>query len=250
MNVEYYKWYSDHLNQDMELKIYGHAGRPILVFPCQGGRFYEFEDFGMVDVCRWFIDEGKFQFYAVDSVDFQSWANSGAHPSDRAKRHEHYDQYITYEFAPFFRQHSRADKAITYGASMGAYHAANFFFRHPDIFDGVIALSGIYRLEMFIGEYMDESVYLNTPLAYLPNLKDPAYLEQYQKSDIIICTGQGAWEEPMLTDTRTLDKILDEKKLPHWVDIWGSDVNHDWPWWRKMLPYFLGSLLSKKKEQS
>ena len=33
--------------------------------------------------------------------------------------------------------------------------------------------------------------------------------------------------------------LLNAKGIPHWLDVWGHDVNHDWPWWRKMLPYFL-----------
>jgi esterase/lipase superfamily enzyme len=30
--------------------------------------------------------------------------------------------------------------------------------------------------------------------------------------------------------------------VPAWFDYWGYDVNHDWPWWRRQLPYFLGKL--------
>ena len=117
-----------------------------------------------------------------------------------------------------------------------------FFFRHPQIFDTVISISGLLRLNHFIGDYMDETVYFNTPLSYLPNLDDPAYLDLYRQSRIIVCVGQGAWEDEMLADARTLKQILERKDIPHWVDIWGGDVNHDWPWWRKMLPYFLDKL--------
>ena len=27
-----------------------------------------------------------------------------------------------------------------------------------------------------------------------------------------------------------------------WIDYWGYDVNHDWPWWYKQMNYFLGRL--------
>lgn len=94
----------------------------------------------------------------------------------------------------------------------------------------------------FIGDYMDENVYFNSPLAFLPNLSDPWYLDQYRQSRIIVCAGQGDWEDEMLADTRALESILKQKDIPHWVDIWGGDVNHDWPWWHKMLPYFLDKL--------
>ena len=48
VNIKYYKEYSHHLNRDMEFKVYGHSGQPILIFPCQDGRFYDFENFNMV----------------------------------------------------------------------------------------------------------------------------------------------------------------------------------------------------------
>lgn len=244
MNIEYHKWWSPNLGHDMELKVYGTSGKPILVFPAQGGRFYEYEDFKMIEAISGFIDEGKIKVFTVDSLDNQSWANWSAHPADRARRHEDYDHYITQEVVPLIRQHSGENefKIVSTGVSMGAYHAGNFFFRHPDIFDVVIALSGLFQLRMFVGDYVDEVVYLNCPLYFLPNLTDPWYLEQYRSSKIIVCVGQGAWEDAMLADAYALKRIMDEKKIPAWIDIWGHDVNHDWPWWRVMMPYFLGKL--------
>jgi esterase/lipase superfamily enzyme len=243
MNIEYHKWWSDHLNQDMELKVYGHAGKPVLVFPCQGGRFYEWEDFRMIDAIHWFIDEGKIQLYTVDSIDKQSWANWNAHPADRGRRHADYDQYIIHEVVPFIRLRTHSDqKLISTGCSMGSYHAANFFFRHPDIFDTMLSISGPFSLNIFVGDYMDDNIYFNSPLAYLPDLTDAWFLDQYRQSKIIACCGQGAWEERMLADTYALKKVLEDKGIPAWIDIWGFDVNHDWPWWHKMVPYFLGQL--------
>lgn len=244
MQIEYYKWYSPNIGHEMELKVFGYYGKPAIVFPAQGGRFYEFEDFGMVDAIHDIIEIGKIKLFTVDSIDFQAWANGSAHPYDRGLRHEDYDRYIIQEVIPFARRlcGDTDHKLLTTGCSMGAYHAANFFFRHPDQFDTLIALSGIYHLEMFVGSYMDERVYYNSPLAYLSNLDDPWYLDQYRQSKIIICSGQGAWEEAMLASTLSLKNILDAKEIPAWIDIWGYDVNHDWPWWQKMLPYFLNSL--------
>lgn len=243
MQVEYHKWWSCCLGQEMELKAYGHAGKPVIVFPALSGRFFEFEDFGMVEAVRPFVEDGRFRFYTVDSVDSQSWANWSAHPAERAQRHEDYDQYIVNELVPFVRSHSgTAPPFVATGVSMGGYHAANFFFRHPDIFDTVIALSGLFQLRHYLGEYSDDRVYFNSPLHYLANLDDPWYLEQYRHSRIIICAGQGAWEEPMAEDARALQRVLESKAIPAWVDLWGFDVNHDWPWWRKQLPYFLERL--------
>ena len=244
MRIEYHKWYSPNLGQEMELKVYGYFGKPTLVFPAQASRFFEFEDVGMLGAVSDFVESGQIKLFTVDSVDAQSWANEGAHPADRARRHEQYDRYIVDEVVPFMRQHSgdTKERFLTTGVSMGGYHAGNFFFRHPDIFDTVIAISGLFRLNYFIGDYMDENVYLNSPLNYLPNLTDQKYLDLYRKSRIIVCAGQGAWEEDMLADAHALRQVLDAKDVPHWIDFWGGDVNHDWPWWRKMLPYFLGLL--------
>lgn len=243
MNVEYHHFWSTCINQAMEFKIYGHAGKPILVFPAQGGRFYEFEDFGMVEAARWFIEEGKIRLVTPESLDYQTWANWNAHPADRARRHEDYDRYICSELVPWVQEHCHtSEKWMTTGVSMGGYHCANFFFRHPDIFDGTLSLSGIMRLNMFVGDYMDDNIYFNSPLLYLPNLDDPWYLDQYRQSKIVVCVGQGAWEEPMLADARALQGILAQKSIPCWIDFWGYDVNHDWPWWRKMWPYFLSKV--------
>ena len=244
MQIEYHKWFSPILGHDMELKVYGYYGKLVLVFPSQQGRFHDFEDWGMTNTLARFIESGQIKLFAVDSLDSQTWANWEAHPADRARRHQDYDRYIVEEVVPFMRRHSgnTDQKFMTTGVSMGAYHAANFFFRHPDIFDAVVALSGLFRLNHFIGDYLDENVYFHTPLAYLPDLNDPWYLDRYRQSHIIVGVGQGAWEDEMLEDARLLKHILEQKGIPHWIDIWGHDVNHDWPWWHKMLPYFLDKL--------
>jgi len=244
MKTEYHKWFSSALGHEMEMNIYGYYGKPIVVFPAQSGRFFDFENFGMVQAVATHIESGRVKLFCVDSIDSQSWVNWGAHPADRARRHQDYDRYITDEVAPFVRDHcgGSQQKIIATGASMGGYHAANFFFRHPDIFDTTIALSGVFSLKMFIGDYMDENVYFNSPIHYLSNLEDPWYLDRFRSSNIIICCGQGAWEDQMIADSQALKHILDSKDIPNWVDFWGHDVNHDWPWWQKMLPYFLDHL--------
>lgn len=243
MNIEYHRGWSRNLGQDMELKVYGQGGKPVIVFPCQGGRFHEYEDFGMVEACRPFIDAGMIALFTVDSVDHESWCNDAVPPAERARRHDDYDRYIVEEAVPFVRElMPRSGGILATGCSMGAFHAANFFFRHPDVFDAVIALSGLYSAAHFLGDCTDPAAYFNSPLAYLPNLADPWYLERIRKGRIVVCSGQGAWEEATLTDTRALQAVLAAKKVPAWFDYWGHDVSHDWPWWRLQMPYFLGHM--------
>ena len=49
------------------------------------------------------------------------------------------------------------------------------------------------------------------------------------------------WDEA-IDDTRSLDYLFREKSVPAWIDYWGHDVNHDWPWWYKQMNHFLGHL--------
>lgn len=242
MHVERHKWWSGSLGQDMELEVYGRGGQPVVVFPSQEGRFWDFAGFGMVEACASLVEAGRVRLFSLDGIDWQSWTCHGASPAQRVGRHLDYDRYVMEEAVPFVRQASGRETAWVTGCSMGAFHAANFFFRHPDAFDGVIAISGLYQPRGFLGDYCDENVYFNTPLYYLPDLEDPWYLDRYRRSQIVFAVGQGAWEDECLRDTRALQAILERKGIPAWFDYWGHDVNHDWPWWRRMLPYFLERL--------
>jgi len=101
LNVDERSWFSAALGQDMALKVYGHAGRPVLAFPSQDGRYWDFESWGMVDACSAFIDEGRARIIAVDGIDWQSWTNQSISPADRARRHDDYDRYLAAEVVPF-----------------------------------------------------------------------------------------------------------------------------------------------------
>jgi esterase/lipase superfamily enzyme len=239
MHVEEHAWFSPALGQDMSLKVYGHDGRPVVAFPSQEGRYWDFEHWGMVDACAGLIEAGRARIVAVDGIDWQTWANWNAHPGDRARRHEDYDRYVANEVVPFVRDLTGRETAWATGASMGAYHAANALLRHPDRFDGLVAMSGLYQLRMFVGDAADDAVYFNSPLHFLPGLEDPWYLDRLRAARIAIVVGQGAWEEEMVADTKALEEVLRAKSIPAIVDYWGHDVNHDWPWWRKMLPHYL-----------
>lgn len=245
MNIEYHLWNSPSLGQNMELKVFGHTGQPFLVFPTSSGRFFDFEDNGMVHSAEHFINSGKIKLFCVDSIDPQSWDNREKSPEEKAGRHNDYDRYITGEVVPFIHNHCRSgERIMCTGVSMGASHSVLFFLKHPDLFRGTIALSGIYNFRYFLDNYAGDSldVYYNSPLDFLPGLEDPWYLDRYRESDIIICVGQGAWEEPMIADTRRIKEILEARNVPCLIDFWGHDVNHDWPWWRLQFPYFLRRL--------
>jgi esterase/lipase superfamily enzyme len=247
MHIEEHHWYSPNLKREMSVKVYGHWGRPLIVFPCSRGRYFDYEGMGMIAAIAGFIDAGRIKLFCVDSIDAESWYDFNVVPAERNARHEAYDRYVTGEVVAFVRDHCQLPQAniLTNGCSMGAYHAVNFFFKHPDLFGGTLALSGLYRLdrsEFGLQSHELESVYFNSPLAYLPGIDDGATLDAYRRRQIVICCGQGAWDEEALEDTRDLEHILQAKAVPAWIDIWGHDVYHDWPWWFKQMNYFLNKL--------
>lgn len=243
MNIEHHKWQSPNLGKQMELKVYGFFGKPVLVIPSSGGRYFEYEDRGMIDACRQHIDHGKFKFFAIDSIDRQSLLNLSLLPGDRVKRHEDYERYIILEVAPFIYHHCHGKQPLFItGCSMGAYHSVNFFLRHPDIFKGTIALSGVYSLDLWFEDFDMKYVYYHSPLSYLPDLWDENYLGLYRKSQINICVGRGKWEKDAIPHTGMMAEIFHKKGIPANVEFWGHDVYHDWPWWRRQIPYFLNKI--------
>lgn len=250
MNVEYHKWWSPNLEHDVELKIYGSAGKPIIVFPSASGQFEEYEERGMIEACQPFINAGEVQFFTVDSIDNQCWLNYGIHPDERAQRYVDYDTYIMQEVVPFIQAHgSDHTRYMVTGCDIGATHAANMFFKHPDTFDTVVALSGMYNSTYFLGDFMSDAAYYHFPLVYLPNLTDSAYLNAYAGSHIIFCVGRGSGEQDYLRDTWAMERVLRSKRISAWVDFWGEDVTHDWVWWRRQIAYFLNSLPFTSRRQ-
>ena len=242
MQEQYFKNFSPILNRDMEHALIGHAGKLCLAFAPQNGHTWDFRNFGMVETVRPWIEAGKLRILLVDSIDEESWSNEGGDGRYRSEQQERWFHYVVEELVP---QHIEwGEKVMATGCSMGGVHAANAFFRRPDLFDGFISLSGLFNASHFFGGYMDDLVYANSPIHFLPNMPaDHPWMDLYRRGTIIFCCGQGAWEDQMIGDSRALDAILNEKGVPHWADFWGYDVNHDWPWWRKQLPYFIDHVL-------
>ena len=249
MEIRYFKHWSSSLNRDMEFKAYGHGGRPVLVIPCQSGRFFDFENFKMVDHWAPFIEDGKCTVFSCDSIDDEAWAAKGADNRWRTENHERWYHYIVDELVPYIQHLSRerngCDRGIlTFGASMGAMHAANLFFRRPDLFDGTFAISGLYDSQDGFGDYMDDILYNNCPVYYLANMpQDHPYISMYNQRQILVVVGRGRWEEPLIESTDRLNHVLRTKGINATVDYWGYDVDHDWPWWFKMVEYYLPFLL-------
>ena len=244
MEERYEERYSEQLSRNMGHAVFGYAGKLCLAFGPQNGHLWDFRNFGMVSIMQPWIDAGKIRLICVDSIDEESWSDEGGDGRHRAEMQEKWFWYVIEELLPEHLDIEHGEKAMVTGCSMGGLHSANFFFRRPDLFDTMISLSGVFDATYFFGSYMDDIVYNNSPLNFLPNMPDDhPWLDMYRQSNIIFCCGQGAWEDKMREDSTALDRILTEKNVPHWADFWGYDVNHDWPWWQKQLPYFLEHIM-------
>lgn len=233
MQTYYTKWYSPSVGREMEIKVYGHAGRPVLFIPCQDGRFFDFENYRMTDAWAPWIESGQCMVFSIDTLDKETYSAT-YDPHDRIRRHEAWMNYIVREVAPFIQSMTNDRNGwdgtpgiIAFGCSLGATHAANLYFRFPETFDGLLALSGIYTSEYGFPGYMDELVYANSPVDYLAGISpDHPFIRLYNDHKAVVVVGQGAWEVP--ESTFRLRDICAQKDIHVWFDIWGYDVKHDW----------------------
>ena len=187
MNIEHLSHWSGQLNREMYVNRYGHAGIPVVVFASSGGSHNEYYDFGMIDACARFIEEGRVQFFTLSSVDSESWLCDWKNPHDRAEMHRAYERYVIEEAIPFIKHKTGwFDPMMTTGCSMGAYHALNFFLQHPDVFNKVVALSGVYDARFFVGEFGgDEAIYQNSPSDYIWNQNDGWFIDRYSRVAVV-----------------------------------------------------------------
>lgn len=241
MQKQITSWYSPALNKEMPIASYGHSGFALLLIPTAAADYLEYERFQMLDALAPFIDSGKMRVFSIDSINNESWLNNNMLPEHKAIRQNQFNDYVFNEVVPCIRNNMSNDTHIyTCGASFGALHAMNLFLKRPDIINGTISMSGVYDLTEYTKGFWDEQVYFNSPQHYIPNLNDSYYLDKIKASHHIhIYTGAGSYEDPEAN--RRFSKVLWDKGIWHDLDVWGEDINHDWPTWRAMLPYIIGN---------
>jgi esterase/lipase superfamily enzyme len=219
----------------MELLAFGHGGFPIVVFPTSGGRFWEYEERGMVGALAPKIERGELQVICIDSVDQESWYNKGISPADRLHRQNAFDAYVALEVAPFVRDRTSWGQMGTTGCSLGGYHAINFALRHPDIVTYAVSMSGAFNIPArFLNGFHNQDAYLNSPLEYLPGLDDPWFLARMRGSYYVLVVGN---QDPLFDQNVKLAHEFGVKEIPHVLDVW-QGFGHDWPWWHKMAHKF------------
>lgn len=223
---------------------YGHWGRPVVVFPSEAGRAWDYENNGMVDALRPLLDEGRIKLYCVDSFDEISWSDRWISGEERARRHGAYASWVTDQVVPFIgRDTPGAGDAVVTGCSLGAYHALQLGLTRADLFPVVIGLSGNYDPSTWRawGE-RGEAAYYTNPSDYVPGLHGDHLDWLRSRLKVVLVVGQGAWETHptgSLPQTRRMAGLLQERGLDAELDLWGHDSSHDWEWWQRQIAHHL-----------
>ena len=239
--------HSQNLHKDMRIFIYGSGDIPIIAFPSQTAMCDNYENFGLIEAFQRDIESGSIQLFTVDSVDEESFMNLWGDVSYRAQRQEEYYEFVVDEVVTFVKKHNgTGNLPVVMGIDLGAMHAAICFLRRPELFDGVLALSGSYDAKYYFGGWSNGTLYDNSPVDFLANMSaDHNYINIYNDKKIIFAVGQGRWEDESRRTTSIIRDIFDAKGIHGWVDFWGYDVDHDWYWWKKETEYFLPYMLGE-----
>jgi esterase/lipase superfamily enzyme len=236
VNVEHHEWHSPALGRTMRLLVIGHAGARTIVFPTSGGGYLEWAERHMHDALAEHLERGWIQMFCVDHVPFESWYADDLHPGARAWRQLQYDQYLSSEFMPFTASRNGNPFVITVGASFGAYQAAAFGLRHPDLVHRIIGLSGLYDIRRFTSGYSDHNVYAVNPVEFMPNEHEPWRLDAFRRQDIILAVGR---DDPLCEANRQFSTLLWDKGIGNALRIWDGWY-HDWPYWQQMIRLYIG----------
>lgn len=223
---------------------YGHFGRPVVVFPSEQGRAWDYENNGMVGAVADLIDAGRVKLYCVDSFDEVSWSDKSAPLEERANRHHAYESWVTDQVTGFIgADSSGASDAIATGCSMGAYHALHFALTRADLFPVAICQSGNYDPSAWHswGDRGD-AAYFTNPTDYVPNLNGDHLDWLRGRLHVVLTVGEGPWEvhpTASLPEAHRMAGLLADRGISHELDVWGHDAAHDWPWWRRQIAHHL-----------
>jgi esterase/lipase superfamily enzyme len=235
MQRAYHQWHSPALNRPMEMLVFGHAGAPVIVFPTSMGRYYEYEDRGMVGVLAEQINNGWLQLYCLDSIDAESWYAKWAHPHGRLARHDQYERYLLDEVLPLVRSQNNNPFTILHGCSFGAIHAMLIGLRHPQHFNRIVAFAGYYDITRFLEGYYDDEVHYHHPINLIKGMQNEAQLEQIKRLEIIMAIGR---DDPAAPTNTQLSDALWEKGVWHAIRFWDGWA-HDWPYWHSMVQKYI-----------
>lgn len=227
------------------LIAYGHWGPPVVAFPSENGEAWDWESRGMVDAVAPLLEAGRLKLYCAPSYDGESWTRRDLPLEERARRHGLYERWVMEQLVPFVQTDCSTHEVSATGCSFGAYHAVNFCLKHADVFPLALGLSGVYDVAVQGGGERGDAVYFSNPADYVVHLHG-GHLDWLRgRVSILLVCGQGRWEDTTgaLESTKRFASLLGEKGLRHELDLWGHDVPHDWPSWRRQIAHHLPRLV-------
>jgi len=233
---KYFRWHARDLGHDMELVHFGHAGRPLIVFPTSCGSFFEYEDCGMVAALADKLGAGLLQLICVATLDAETFYGADRPPRARIDRYLAYERYLLGDVVSFVKGHTGQDTMGVTGCSFGAYHALVMSLRHPDVFTSCIAMGGAFDIARFLDGYADTDAYLLNPMQFLPRLTDPWFLHRLRRNKWVLATGE---HDICRRDMEQAAALLAGQHIPHSLHVWGDGSTHDWPEWIKMARAYL-----------
>jgi len=246
MKEVHYKWFSQSVERDFDMLIFGERGLPMVLFATSQGRYFQNRDFGLIEAMAPFIENGSLKVYCPDSYDNESFYNYGIQPGERVRGHLAFERLIVSEVLELARCETQCPKAMVAGCSFGGYHALNFALKHPWLVSHMISLAGSYEIKSHIFGYYDDNCYFNDPVEYLPRLEDPAYLEEFRKIKIVLGTGE---HDMCRHESLNISRVLTAKGVPHLLDD-RRGAYHDWPSWKEQMYDYLTSFFGPPSNKS
>lgn len=226
------KWRSPSLGKDMELKIYGESGTPIIGLPTRGASCHQWEKFGMIDGIAYQLENEFNQLYCLSSVDKESLLNDSAKPNQKLTRQQQFESYIVEEVVPFIQEATTSSFIIIAGIDLGGYHAITTALKHPNSFGKAIGISGIYDIQQFLDGYYDDKVYYNNPIDFVPNLNSQSILSKIREVDFRLVSYE---IDDRKEEAQQMSDVFRMKFIEHELDIWGMDDREEWDLWPRML---------------
>ena len=238
------------LGRRVHLWRYGHYGMPLLAFPSASGMAHEWEAHGMLETLGDWIEQGRLKLYCSESNVAEAWTRKETDPAWRIQRHQLFEAYVMRELTAFIREDCQSPEipiAVT-GTSMGAFYAANFALKQPDVFRYALCMSGRYDISWLTEGFHNEAIYLNNPMAYVPNLEGEPLERIRKNTHLVLVCGQGKWEDGNIEDTNAFAGVLAAKGISHERDLWGHDASHEWSWWKRQARHHLSAYLPPPPE--
>ena len=245
MNSTHATLQSNDLSRAIEVEVYGDAGQPVIVLPEGDSSFASWSEGGMIDALAPLVDSGMMRLVCTDSVDLMGWYSRYAVPEYRLSNIKNVFKFVEKDLLPFVADTCGDDRPpVLAGAGMGALNACVLMLSRPQLFGGLLALSGTYDARRFVVGELPEGWEDVSPVDMVPALPQRGKAVRLLSGlPLAFVCGQDASEDGIDTQ-RALEQAFEDRGIDVTFEYWGYDVRHDWEWWRKEAAEMLPAVLS------